>query len=108
MPLGRKYNGYSSYETWLVYTWIYDNDTVRLALLNRLESIIEHHRSENVVVNMFASEIKGLILGFVIAPNTKDSPAVNLKNDLIFSSIDEVNWVEIAEKLIDSMESYEF
>lgn len=108
MPLGKKYHGYTSYETWLVYTWILDNDTVRLASLKRLESIIERVRSENVVVDRFATEVKSLILGFTVLPNAEDDPTINLKNDLVFSSINEVNWVEIAEKLIDSMEKYEF
>lgn len=108
MPLGKKYHGYTSYETWLVYTWILDNDTVRLASLKRLESIIERVRSENVVIDRFATEVKGLILGFVIEHNVEDNPTINLKNDLVFSTINEVNWVEIAEKLIDSMEKYEF
>lgn len=108
MPLGKQYHGYTSYETWLVYTWITDNDTVRLASLNRLESIIERVRNENAVVDRFATEVKGLILGFAVSPNAEDDPTINLKNDLVFSSISEVNWVEIAERLIDSMEKYEF
>lgn len=108
MPLGKKYHGYTSYETWLVYTWMTDNDTVRLAAIKRLESIIERVRNENAVVDRFATELKGFIATFAVAPNAEDDPTINLKNDLVFSSLSEVNWVELAEKLIDSIEKYEF
>lgn len=78
------YNGYSNFATWLCYSWILEDSTLR----KRFESIAYDVEFPSVAMNYYINELATIFddgSGFLY--------------DLAVNSVKEVNFNEIAKKL---------
>ncbi|MDQ5982916.1 MAG: hypothetical protein QG549_914 [Patescibacteria group bacterium] len=77
------YNGRSNYQTWLVGSWL-DNDEFRTDNILDVISSLDTPREQ-------AKELE-----FWVRENIVESTA-SLQTDLLNSALDDVNWLEIIE-----------
>ena len=93
MSENRTYNGWTNYETWNVKLWM-DNDEGEY---NYWQERAEYNRDD---VYDLSQELKSYY--------QEGMPEVNgMWADLLQASLNSVNWYEIAESLINSLEPEE-
>ena len=83
------YNGWSNYETWLVSLWL-DNDQ---ETYNKIRNIIK--RNGNISTYAVSKKIQDFVEKMVFTDKA------SLQQDLINSAIQEVNFPEIVQSMID-------
>ena len=86
------YNGWTNYETWCVNLWITNDE----GLLNYWEEIAREYTSIRELAERLKDE------------TAEENPLKNSLNsvykDLLKSALDEVDWEEIAEHLLENAE----
>ncbi len=76
------YHGWSTYETWVTYTWLTDNPETCRAL----DAIVQ---APGAGRGIRAEEVKELVM------TVYDFPTTGLLADLLGAALDRVNWEEI-------------
>lgn len=96
----KKYNGWSNYETWLVNLWFdneeYGQDMLRQFAKDSIYCAELHGRDRDNAVYECSKMIQNEVEEHI--------PEVEgMFSDLLQSALQEVNWHEIAEHIVDDM-----
>jgi hypothetical protein len=98
----KEYNGWTNYETWLVKLWM-DNEQSEYEYWQSLASEWVMEADENTdmmdVTYAFADSIKEYHMDRI--EDKLDGKLVGFIADLLNASMNEVNWYEIAEHLLE-------
>ncbi len=86
------YNGWSNYETWLANTWIHDTEGTSRYWQEQAREC--WHRADNAVLALSDQ---------LHAEHEEDRPdlGASVWSDMLDAALAEVNWLEIAQALID-------
>lgn len=94
----KEYNGYTNYATWAVNLWLSnDEDTSHL-----VRSIALHVVSDNPARDhkwRFADRLQDTVRIGMVLQQIKDH--VSLTYDLVMSTLDGVDWLELSEMLLE-------
>jgi hypothetical protein len=90
----KQYNGYTNYETWVVNLWI-DNDEYT-------QDETRDWMTENHNTFQYKFQLDEAYREFV--EELFDSPTSGLAGDLIGHALDNVNWKELTDLLIEELE----
>jgi len=98
-----KYNGYSSYETWLVSVWI-DNDQRHI---NHWVDVAKHHYNIAEDSKHFTKREEAIIsfsgdMAECYGDRVPDSDDIGgLWSDMLHAALGSVDWYELAAKYMD-------
>jgi hypothetical protein len=101
----KRYNGWTTYETWLVALWT-DNDQASYRYWQRMA---QKAWDDTQADSTFSREERAtMILADTLETETQEANPLaddaSLWNDLMGAALAEVNWHEIAEHLIEDVE----
>ena len=88
----QKYNGYTNYETWVTILWI-DNDQ---KLNEELIELCAEAKLAEDPKSYLADSLKELIEEIY-----SSTEMVGLFKDLLTSAMENINWIEIANRFLD-------
>ena len=98
----KTYNGWANYETWAVKLWM-DNDEAGCALQHELLEQAQTTLQNRLIP--FKEELKEIILAALLRDYVRDNSPLadtpSMYSDLMMSSINSVDWDEIASHIID-------
>jgi hypothetical protein len=98
----KKYNGWTNYETWNVKLWI-DNDVGSYSCWrDAAQEIFEEQDGDK--------EVAAFVLSKRLEDETKENApylGASTYSDLLNAALSEVNWLEIAESLIEECDPIE-
>lgn len=107
MTTDTTYNGHANYETWVVYSWLTDEadsyDTL-IALTSQAKAdAIAAAKDDSCIINLksYATTLLQDALKLHVEDNNPLADTATYFTDLLQAAIDNVNWREIAEGLIE-------
>lgn len=90
------YNGWSNYETWITVSWLFNNESAYRIMRAIAEISCWHDDYEDNV-----TELAYAIYDYVMYLVNSDNSITDLFVDLIVASLYQVNWLEIAECVLE-------
>lgn len=90
------YNGWTNYETWTTAAWLFNNESVYSDLCAIVKSTCRYDDYEEDV-----TELAYAIYDYVMFLVNGDVLIEDLFADLIVASLHRVNWLEIAEGVLE-------
>lgn len=108
----REYNGWTNYETWVVNLWLNNDQGTYDHWQEVAKNVYNHQARDNTTVGMTRMDEAVYLLADRLKDDhhqAKDEILENMKlesslwADLIGSALDETNWREIAEHLLEDV-----
>lgn len=90
------YNGWTNYETWATAAWLFNNESAYRIMRAIAEIACWHDDDEDNV-----TELAYAIYDYVMYLVNSDDFITDLFVDLIVASLYQVNWLEIAESVLE-------
>jgi hypothetical protein len=102
------YNGWTNYETWLVFTWLTNDCSSASYWESQATEVWEATEAEEYLSK---SEAARRELGFLLRDETDEgnplADGASLYSDLLSAALSEVDWDDIADSLLQAVDGYE-
>jgi hypothetical protein len=101
MSTDTTYNGWTNYPTWNVHLWITNEESLYDWALELVRGVVEVNRDTANAGQTVRYQASGRIKDWVVDELAPDLGA-SFAADLLGYALDQVNWVEIADSMIQA------